>query len=216
MNERPSEVEVVGWDEDPEAGRLTLKTSDGATFEVAPSAPELEGLGLGSRLDPDILRALRFAADRKQAAREALRLLDRRFYSRRRLRLRLLRSEHPQPAVEAVLEQLVQQGLLDDARFAEAWCNDQLRRKPVGRRWLKSGLRDQGVDELAIESALDRCLPPEGEAEACRRALAGRRYPLDEENARARAMRFLMSRGFPQGLARETVFRAREANGGEG
>ena len=65
MNERPGEVEVVGWDEESEAGRLTLKTSDGATYEVAPSAPEVADLAIGSRLDEASLAGLGFAAARK-------------------------------------------------------------------------------------------------------------------------------------------------------
>ncbi len=207
---------MVGWDEDSNAGRLTLTTSDGATYEVAPSAPELSEIAIGSRLDPASMDALRFAAARKAAAKKAMALLDRRFYSRRRLRLRLLQAEHAELAVERVLDQLVEQGVLDDARFAEAWCRDQLRRKPVGRRWLKSGLRGQGVDDAATEAALDACLPREEEEEACRRALSSRRYDLEEENNRARALRFLMSRGFPPGMARELVFRARERGMGEG
>jgi SOS response regulatory protein OraA/RecX len=116
--------------------------------------------------------------------------------------------------VESVLRQLVEQNLLDDARFAQAWCREQLRRKPVGRRWLRSGLRDQGIPEDSIEEALDAALSREEEEEACRRALASRRYSLDDEKARARAHRFLLSRGFPENLARETVFRAHGESGG--
>jgi regulatory protein len=216
VNERPEEVEVIGWDEDPQAGRLTITTSDGATYEVAPSAPEIAALAIGVRLDLEALDGLGQAAARKATAKEALRLLDRRFYSRSRLRLRLLQKDLDPAAVEAVLDQLMEQGLLDDVRFAEAWSRDQLRRKPVGRLYLRSGLRDQGVAEAAIESALEVCLPPEEEAACCRRALFSRRYAMDSEKNRMRALRFLMSRGFSQGLARESVFQARDEQKGEG
>ncbi len=200
------ETEVVAWEEDPDGGRLTIRASDGAAWEVAPFAPEVEGLGPGAKLDAAKREALDFAAQRKAIAKEALRLLDRRFYSRRRLRLRLIQKGHSAEAVDAVVDQLVGQGLLDDRRFAQAFCRDQLARRPVGRRWLRSGLRDQGVAEEAIEEALAEVLPPEQEEEACRRALASRRYSLEDEKNRARAMRFLASRGFGASLSRKVVF----------
>jgi len=199
-------IEVVAWEEDPERGRLTIRASDGTTWEVAPSAPEVGELGLGSPVDDAVRRALDAAASRKAVARDAMRLLGRRFYSRRRLRLRLLQKDHPEAAVEAVLDELAAQGLLDDCRFAAAWCRDQLARRPVGARWLRSGLRDQGVDDGAIDEALAELLPPEREEEACRKALASRHYPLHEDRDRARALRFLASRGFPPALSRRVVF----------
>jgi regulatory protein len=199
-------IRLTGREEDLQAGRLLLTTSDGATWEVAPSAPEARGLEVGDALDAPALDGLRFAAGRKAAAREALERLGRRFHSARRLRLRLLQSGHEEAAVDAVVAQLLEQGVLDDVRFAEAWCRDQLARKPVGRRWLQSGLHDHGVSEEALAAALDACLPPEAEEDACRRALASRRYDLQDEANQARALRFLMSRGFGRDLARRVLF----------
>ena len=159
-------TEVIAWEEDPDRGRLVIRASDGAAWEVAPFAPEAEGLGLGSTLDGEKRAALSFAAERKAVAKDAMRLLGRRFYSRRRLRTRLLGKGHSTMAVDAVLDGLLQQGLLDDRRFAQAWCRDQLIRRPVGARWLRSGLRDQGVDETAIDDAIAEVLNQEEEEEA--------------------------------------------------
>ncbi|HKI83782.1 MAG TPA: RecX family transcriptional regulator, partial [Candidatus Krumholzibacteria bacterium] len=130
MSRSEPEIEVTGWEEDARAGTITVHTSDGATYEVAPSAQELQGLSVGQHLSDDALYGLRFAAARKGVARAALKLLDRRFYSSSRLRSRLRQKDFPQEAVDAVLQQLTEQGLLDDRRFAESWCRDQLARRP--------------------------------------------------------------------------------------
>lgn len=210
MNRSDEEVDLTGWDEDSRAGSITVHTSDGAIFEVAPSAPELKGLALGSPLSAQQLAALGFAATRKQVAKSALKLLNRRFYSSSRLRTRLVQRDFPPDAVDAVLGELARQGLLDDRRFAQAWCHDQLVRRPVGPRWLRSGLRGQGVADDAIEDALASLFSGDREREACGRALATRHYSLNDEKGRARAMRFLASRGFSASLARELVFEASE------
>lgn len=208
MNRTEPEIELTGWEEDAQAGTITVRTSDGATYEVAPSAHELQGLRVGQRLSSEVVYGLQFAAARKRAAKAALKLLDRRFYSSSRLRSRLCQKDFPQEAVDAVLEQLAQQGLLDDRRFAESWCRDQLARKPVGPRWLRSGLHDQGVTSEAIDIVLDSLFPAGREREACAEALASRHYSLDDDKGKARAIRFLNSRGFSPSLARELVFEA--------
>jgi regulatory protein len=208
VNRGESELELTAWDEDAQAGTITVHTSDGATYEVAPSAQELQGLSVGRRLTSDELDGLRFAATRKSVAKAALKLLDRRFYSSARLRSRLFQKDFPAEAVDAVLDQLAEQGLLDDRRFAESWCRDQLARRPVGPRWLRSGLHDQGVAPEAIDFVLDALFPQGREKEACAEALASRHYSLDDDRGKARAIRFLNSRGFSPSLAREIVFEA--------
>jgi len=208
VNRAEPEIELTGWDEDAQAGTITVLTSDGATYEVAPSAHELLGLSIGQRLTSEQVYGLQFAAARKRVAKAALKLLDRRFYSSSRLRSRLRQKDFSPEAVDAVLQQLTEQGLLDDRRFAESWCRDQLARRPVGPRWLRSGLHDQGVTPEAIDLVLDSLFPADRERETCAKALASRHYSLDDDKGKARAIRFLSSRGFSPSLARELVFEA--------
>ncbi len=213
MNRAEPEIELTGWEEDAQAGTITIHTSDGATYEVAPSAHELQGLSVGKRLTSEVVYGLEFAAARKRVAKAALKLLDRRFYSSSRLRSRLCQKDFPHEAVDAVLQQLAEQGLLDDRRFAESWCRDQLARKPVGPRWLRSGLHDQGVTSEAIDIVLDSLFPEGREREACAEALASRHYSLNDDKGKARAIRFLNSRGFSPSLARELVFESSQGFG---
>ncbi|HKI83178.1 MAG TPA: hypothetical protein VKA63_02480, partial [Candidatus Krumholzibacteria bacterium] len=60
----------------------------------------------------------------------------------------------------------------------------------------------------AIEFVLDALFPEGRERELCAAALASRHYPLDGDKGKARAIRFLSSRGFSPSVARELVFEA--------
>ena len=206
-------IHIVGMELQPDEGLLTIRLSDGAILEMAPSAPEAEDLHEGQLLSPQQQVDLGVAAERKATARKAMALLDRRFYSTSRLRLRLSRAGFGQAAIDAVLSQLIDQGLLDDRRYASAYVSDQLLRKPVGRRWLMAKLRSQGLNDEAARHGVDQHLDRETEEEFARKALESRRYSLVEDAAQARAMRFLMSRGFAPDLCRRLVFERVRAEG---
>lgn len=207
MGER--EAHITGRVEDPGGKILRLALSDGAVYEVAPDAPEAKDLSQGDAVDARRRAGLEAAAERKRLAREVFRLLDRRAYAVGRLRGRLLERGFSEAAVAAVLADFVEQGLLDDGAFSRGFCRDQLRRRPVGRRWLRHRLRQEGVAEEDVEAALDEVLDPDRERELARQALASRAPVGPTPQDGARALRFLRSRGFPDALARETVRAAR-------
>jgi regulatory protein len=201
------DAEVIQRVEDAEGMLLELALSDGAIFAMAPDAPEAANLAVGDRVGEEARAGLQAAADRKTVAREVFRLLDRRVYSRARLAQKLLERGHAAPAIDAVLSQFETEGLVDDRAFSRSYCRDQLRQRPVGRRWLRHRLRQQGVDESDIAVVLDEVLDRDRETTLARQALSSR-PPASTSADVARAMRFLLSRGFPEALARETVFEA--------
>ncbi len=184
---------------------LTVGLSDGATFEVAPDAPEAADLVVGGSVGAERRAALELAAERKTAARSALELLARRAYPRDGLRTKLLGRGLSEPAVDAVLEQCERQGLVDDLHFAMLYCRDQIRRRPVGRRWLRSQLRQKSISSDHVAAALDATFSEFNELALAKQALGSRKYSVDEPKGRARAVRFLASRGFPDSLARRLI-----------
>jgi SOS response regulatory protein OraA/RecX len=64
------------------------------------------------------------------------------------------------------------------------------------------------VDETVVEQALDEVLSSDEEMDRARRALASRSRNLTDEKGKARAFRFLVSRGFSESVARRVVFDA--------
>lgn len=133
----------------------------------------------------------------------ALRLLKVRQRSVQDMRQRLKEKGFPAEDIERVLRDFGEQGLLDDVRFAEALVEHALARKPVGRRFLSTKLRQYRVPGEVAEGALARHLSPERETGfakvAAERKLAEfRRHGLttDGPEGAKRLVRFLLARGF--------------------
>jgi regulatory protein len=124
---------------------------------------------------------------------QAISLLARREYARSELERRLIAKGAPRSEVGLVLDELIAQGYLSDARYARAMAD----RKAGGysRRSIAEVLKSKGVARADIERALTEA---ETDDEKALRALWQRRYgrpPMDERE-KARQVRFLQTRGF--------------------
>ncbi|OBS31512.1 hypothetical protein A9O67_01255 [Tepidimonas fonticaldi] len=133
----------------------------------------------------------------------ALHLLARRDYTRQELAQRLAPHAADAAELEAVLDECVRRGWLNEARAVEA----HLRRRAAqrGSARLQAELRERGVrdDDLLASVALQLRA---SEAERAQAAWA-RRFGVAPRDAaeRARQLRFLLARGFAPELARHVV-----------
>jgi regulatory protein len=195
-------------------GAVTIRLDGGETLEVAPDAVPADLPAAGGSLGSPLVASLRRAAARKQAARQLFALLDRSLQSRARLRRKLLDGGHPEDAVDAVLDQAEAAGLHSDRRYAEAYCRDVWRRKPVGAFWVESKLREKGVPAALAAEVVRAHLSPRDERALAEDAAAARwrRESGRDRRALARVQRFLASRGFPAALCREAAARTRPAD----
>lgn len=123
----------------------------------------------------------------------AIRLLARREYARSELQQKLVAKGAPPDEVRTLLDELVAQGYLSDARYAQTLVASKS--GAFGRRRLATALRAKGVGRADIDSALAAAGVDD---EAALRALWQRRFgrpPLDARD-KARQVRFLQARGF--------------------
>ncbi len=124
---------------------------------------------------------------------QAIRLLARREYARSELRLKLIAKGAGADAVEPLLDELIAQGYLSDARCARETVAQKS--ADFGRRRIAETLRAKGIARADIDTALAEA---EIDDEAALRALWQRRFgrpPVDERDM-ARQVRFLHARGF--------------------
>ncbi|MCB1866498.1 MAG: regulatory protein RecX [Chromatiales bacterium] len=132
----------------------------------------------------------------------AVRLLARREHSRRELARKLAERGHDSAVVEAVLDDLAAEGLLDEARFAEVYARMRVERG-YGPLAIRAQLRERGIGDELIEAALAGWSDADWFEQL--RAVARRRFgaalPTDNRE-RARRMRALAARGFPESLVR--------------
>ena len=187
-----------------ENGSVFLALDDGDTLELAlesvpPGLPDP-----GEMIPPAVLDDLRSAAERKQVARIIFAILDRRLHPVARIRDKVLEKGYSPAATDAVLEQMASRGLYSDRRYAEAYCRDCLAGRAVGRRYLVSKLRGNGVPaSIAVEVA-GEILDAGTEEDMADRAAETRwkrtRITGDMKDL-AKVVRFLQGRGFDAGLA---------------
>jgi regulatory protein len=132
-----------------------------------------------------------------------LRLLTVRDRTERELRGRLARKGYVAAEADAAMERVRALGYLDDARFAKGRAEGLLSRGRLGPRAVQARLSASGIDRPAAQAAVARAMEGRDELDLARVALQ-RKHPLVDASSdpklRARAMRFLLGRGFSAGI----------------
>ncbi len=125
----------------------------------------------------------------------AMDYLSRREHTRHELLQKLLAKDFDFDDVEAALSRLMEQGLLSDERFTEAYVR-QRRLRGIGPLKIRAELRQKGVAESMIDSWLNE---QESDWKTQAREVRDRKYGNEvavELKEKARQTRFLQSRGF--------------------
>jgi regulatory protein len=134
----------------------------------------------------------------------ALRLLAIRGRTVSEMKERLLKKGFLPEEVEETLHRLLEQGYLNDQRFALDWAKGRLARVPVGRQRVASELKAKGVGEAAIRRALTEVYGQTDEYQLASRAALRRlpfiqRLPLAKQ--RHRLFTYLRRLGFSTSIA---------------
>lgn len=142
----------------------------------------------------DRIAAIQFS-DGYEAALSSLDFCAR---STRDIAASLRRKGYVEGAVEAVVARLTENGLLDDARYAERMAELQASR-PVGVYALKRRMRARGISEADAEAALTGFDDAQqlAAAQTAARSLARKYESLPRREARAKLSQALARRGFP-------------------
>lgn len=195
---------------DPRNPGYMLVDVDRGRFASLP-AQAIGHLGLrpGEELAPLALEALQRLADIEAAYRAAVRAQTRRPHAHSDLRRRLVQKQHPAAAVDAALERLTAQGILDDRRFAEHYAAT---RAAGGRGSMRlvQDLRRQGVEPSLARVAVTEALAAECiDEQALVRGVAQRRAQqlgsLPMVAKRRRLIAYLSRRGYQGAEVRKVV-----------
>lgn len=149
-----------------------------------------------------------------QALAWALAHVNRRERTTAEVRAHLVRKGVSEGAAHAVVEELVAQRLVDDARFAEMFVADKRTLEQWGSERIRRGLVERGVDREIAERAL-ACADPAGTAaEEDPRTELGRALellrrrfpdPPRERRDRDRALSMLVRKGYESELALDAL-----------
>lgn len=164
----------------------------------------------GMELPDDTLRSLTAGALQVEAMDRALGMLGRRAHSRRELERGLSQKGSPKTAIDAVVTQLVNTGLLDDPSFAAAFARSRLVGRGQSSRRVAAELAKRGVARSDVDGALGRVAADEGvdEVEQARRAAQKKMRGLSNLEAavvRRRLQAYLMRQGFGGDVVRRVT-----------
>ena len=195
---------------DPRQPGYQVVEVDRGRFASLPAAALVPlGISRGAVVDAPTFGVLQQLADTEAAYRAAVRAQTRRPHARAELRRRLMKKQHPGAAVDAALERLAAQDLLDDRRFAEHFVATRAQQGRGAVRLLQD-LRRQGVDQRIAEAAVTASLAAEGIDEAAAlRQVAERRArqlgALPPTAKRRRLLAYLARRGYRGAETRKVV-----------
>lgn len=136
--------------------------------------------------------------EKKQSAKirlTAMNLLTYREYSRYELTEKLASKFDHSPLIDQVVNQLVDENLQSDARFAEAFIRSRVARGQ-GEIRIRMELRERGIDEALVNQTIDEC---DIDWFALARDTAENKYMdryIADNREKAKRMRFLQYRGF--------------------
>ncbi|MFF3275351.1 recombination regulator RecX [Streptomyces chrestomyceticus] len=151
----------------------------------------------------------------EQARAICLRLLTGSARTRKQLGDALRERGIPEDAAQEVLSRFEEVGLIDDAKFADAWVESRHHGRGLARRALARELRTKGVDPSTVDEALGQLDSEQEERTA--RELVDRKLRttrgLDREKRIRRLAGMLARKGYPEGLALRVVRQALEEEG---
>lgn len=149
----------------------------------------------------ELLYLIRTASD-KLALQRVADMVSRREYSSYEAAQRLERDGYSKACAERCVERAQELGIIDNKRFADSFI-----RSKVYMGWgplrIERELSSKGIDPSAVGSWPEDYLGSESLTEAATELLRTKRIP--EKNAYEKLVRFLVTRGYPLGVAKACV-----------
>ncbi len=163
-------------------------------------------LRVGLELDEEKIKRLQTEDARERAFQQAMLFLSYRARSESEIQKNLRKHEIPEEVIEQTLDRLRQDGLANDGQFARAWVENRSTFRPRSRRMMALELRQKGLNEEAVASAVE-----EVDDEALAYEAAQRRAPrlkdLEWIEFRKKLSEFLARRGFSYSVIAPVVTR---------
>ena len=188
--------------------RRSIFINNDFAFGLAEEIVVKNRLKVGLELNDDHIERLLLSEEKKKAKEYAFTLLSYRDRSCREVRDRLHEKGYDSEIIEGVIRSLKQSRFLDDERFALVWGRDRLMKKPMGAKLLSQELKKKGIDTEIIEQTIDNLYGEVSEEECALKALESRKKRYEDvrsEKSKRQMSDFLLRRGFPWEIVRETV-----------
>jgi len=164
-------------------------------------------LQIGQVLSEEKIASLRAADTKEVAFQRALNFLSYRPRSEAEVQRKLTEAGFDEAVIAETLERLRGANLISDAQFAKDWVENRSTFRPRGRRILAMELRQKGVADEVIQSALDGTVDEDELAYQAAVRKARRWADLEYAAFRERLSAYLLRRGFSYGTIANLVQR---------
>jgi regulatory protein len=163
-------------------------------------------LRLGQELSEEKIEQLVAEDGYERAFQQAMLFLSYRARSEVEIRQNLRKHEYPEPVIEQTLERLRRDGLANDDQFAQAWVENRTTFRPRSRRMMAMELKQKGLADEAIQSAVQNVDDDASAYEAARKR-AARFKGLEWNDFRKKLSDFLARRGYSYSVIAPVVTR---------
>lgn len=163
-------------------------------------------LRVGQELSEEKIEQLVAEDGRERALQQAMLFLSYRARSESEIRRNLRKHEIPEPVIEQTLERLKQDGLANDDQFAQAWVENRAAFRPRSRRLMAMELKQKGLADEAIRSAMET-VDDEASAYEAAHKRAARYKGLEWVEFRKKLSEFLARRGYSYAVIAPVVTR---------
>ncbi len=143
-----------------------------------------ESLHLGQELTEEEFLRLKEKQEQYLCTEQAMRYLANREHTRFELLQKLGRKGFDRETAIIVLDQLTEQNLLSEYRYAQIYIQSRLRKRPEGRLLMKNRLAAKQVNRQEADKALDEFYDEESTRAYVRRAYQIALAKAEEEKAR--------------------------------
>ena len=163
-------------------------------------------LRVGQELSEEKIEQLLAEDSKERAYQQAMLFLSYRARSESEIRRNLRKHEIPEAVIDQTIERLRQDGLANDQEFASAWVENRNTFRPRSRRMVALELRQKGLDEEAIKSAVES-VDDEASAYEAAQKRAARFKGMEWNDFRKKLSEFLARRGFSYSVIAPVVTR---------
>jgi regulatory protein len=163
-------------------------------------------LRVGQEVSEEKIAQLIAEDARERAYQQAMLFLSYRARSESEIRKNLRKHEIPEPVIDQTIERLRQDGLANDNQFAQAWVENRNTFRPRSRRMMAMELKQKGLADEDIQSAIANVDDGASAYEAARKR-AVRFKGLEWNDFRRKLSDFLGRRGYSYSVIAPVVTR---------
>lgn len=161
-------------------------------------------LKVGDVLTEERINELKNKDESERALQQALLFLSYRARSEKEIKQNLLKHEYSESVIEQTLERLRENRLANDSEFAKTWVENRSTFRPRSRRVLSMELRQKGLDEETVKTAVADVDENALAFESARKR-APRFKSLEWGEFRKKLSEYLARRGFPYSVSISVV-----------